>query len=110
MRINRRGFTLIEIMIVVLIIAVILAVAVPNLLMARDNASTRGCISNLRQILHAKQMYSMEPSVANDCEVTWDNLLPYLRGGQPNCPGGGTYELSTVEADVTCSKPAHRLY
>jgi prepilin-type N-terminal cleavage/methylation domain-containing protein len=109
MKNRRSGFTLVEIMIVVLIIGLILAVAVPNLLMARENAGTKGCIGNLRQVLHAKQMFSMEHNAASTYEVNWDDIMPYLRGGQPTCPTGGTYELLTVAELVTCSRPNHKL-
>lgn len=107
---NRRsGFTLVEIMIVVLIIGLILAIAVPNLLLARENADTKGCIGNLRQILHAKQMFSMEHSADETHVVTWPEVQPYLRGGQPQCPSGGTYALLTVSDAITCTRPGHSL-
>jgi len=107
---NRRcGFTLIEIMIVVLIIALLLAIAVPNFLKARENACTKSCIGNLRQISHVKEMFAMEHAADADYTVTWSDVLPYLRGGQPRCPAGGTYDLATVNATVTCNHPGHRL-
>jgi len=106
---RKSGFTLVEIMIVVLIIALLLAVAIPNFLMARENAGAKGCIGNLRQVLHAKQMFSMEHNAGATEEVTWDDIMPYLRGGQPTCPTGGTYELLTVADTVTCNRPNHKL-
>lgn len=106
---SRSGFTLVEIMIVVLIIGLILAIAIPNLLLARTNAATKTCIGNLRQILHAKQMFAMESSADASHTVTWDEILPYIRGSQPTCPTGGTYSLLTVSELITCNRTGHTL-
>lgn len=109
MKNRRSGFTLVEIMIVVLIIGLILAIAVPNLLMARENAGTKGCIGNMRQLLHAKQMFAMENSAPDSYEVVWVDLQPYMRGSEPKCPTAGVYDLLTVSDTITCTRPGHSL-
>lgn len=104
---KRKGFTLVEIMIVVLIIGILLAIAVPNFMRARENSRTRTCIANLRQIEAAKEQWAMDNRQPGTAQAAWSDLVGTGANGymksQPVCPSGGTYTIATVENNPTCS-------
>ncbi len=100
---GRRGFTLIEIMIVVLIIAVLLAIAIPNFMKARDTSRTKACVANLRQIDTGKVQYAMDAKLASGAAVAEANLVPDYIKDFPSCPAGGTYTIGAIDTNPTCS-------
>lgn len=102
---SRQGFTLIEIMIVVLIIGILLAIAVPNFVQARDSSRARSCVSNLKQIDAAKQQWAMDNRQPGDAAVAEGDIMPdYIKAAAfPTCPSSGDYTIGTVDEDPTCS-------
>ena len=105
---KRNGFTLVEIMIVVAIIGMLATIAIPNYVKARAEAQKTTCISNLRQIDGAIQMWAVEQKKDADQTVTYSDITSYLKGAVC-CPAGGTtfsdsYTLATVETKPTCAR------
>ena len=103
---QRKGFTLVEIMIVVLIIGILMAIAVPNFIQARQTSRRNSCIANLKQIDSAKEQYAMEQKLDTGATVTWANLVTTYIKSQPSCPGGGTYTIAVVGTNPSCSLAA----
>ncbi len=100
---KKRAFTLIEIMIVVLIIGILLAIAIPNFMTARDTSRANACISNLEEISAAKQEYAMDQRLTNSAVPTQSELVPTYINHWPLCPSQGTYTINAVSVDPTCS-------
>ncbi len=100
---NKLGFTLVEIMIVVAIIGLLAAIAIPNFVKARGTAQKNACINNLRQIDGAKEQWALENKMSSGSTDDDTAIDTYMKGGAPTCPGGGTYSYNVVDTDPSCS-------
>jgi len=104
-RVINKGFTLVEIMIVVAIIGIIIAIAVPAFIRARENSRARACQENLSKIDNAKDIYAMEKKLSSGGTVNWTDLVgssKYLKSS-PGCPSAGTYTINGIDENPTCS-------
>ena len=87
---RRGGFTLVEIMIVVAIIALLAAIAVPGFLRARKRSQASRIINDLRLIDSAVDQYAIETNKAGGSTVLWTDIQAYLKKGSVLYNSGGT--------------------
>src|SRR5678815_1449419 len=100
---TQRAFTLVEILMVVCIIGILLAIATPAFISARNGAKAKACQGNLCQILSAKERWAMDNNKSPDDVPTQGELTPYYTQSVPICPSSGTYTLGTLKEIPTCS-------
>ena len=108
----KKGFTLVEIMIVVAIIGILIAIAVPGFLRARENSRGQACQENLTKIDGAKEQWALEfkhsngTPLADSAAFLGDQNIFGANGyvkKTPLCPSSGTYTVSNIGLDPSCS-------
>ena len=107
-----KGFTLIEIMIVVAIVAIVLSIAIPNFFNMNAISKRTVCINNLTKITAAVEQWAIDNNIPNGANITSqqenDIYNNYFIGGKPTCPSGGEYVINAVGTNpqVQCTDEA----
>jgi len=102
-----RGFTLVEILIVVGIVGLLAVLAIPSFMKSREKSQAKTCMNNLRQIYYAKEHFASQNSLNAGDPVTENDVAVFLNHGLPVCPAGGAYSVNPVGSDPSCTVAGH---
>ena len=114
MKKNKKGFTLVEIMIVVAIIGLLAAIGIPSFQKARQSSREKACINNLRQIESAKEQWAMEMNKVDGDILVAAEVGAYIKGGLvacTTCPSSGAVVPGAVgeATKASCTIAGHTL-
>ena len=104
---NEKGFSLVELMVVVVIIGVLVAIAIPVYNITTDKAEEGACHANQRMIEGAASQHAMNTDKSIN-EVDINDLKEYFNNGTlPTCPSDGTYYIEDGKAKCTADGHYH---
>jgi len=103
---RQSGFTMIELLIVIIIIGILAAIATAAYAKQRGQAKTAACRADMRQIEVAEKSYIIvDGSASSSMQALVDE---HLLEGVPHCPAGGVYSwVSNIDGDVELSCSIH---
>ena len=95
---------LVAVPVIVGVIGLLAAIAIPSFVKARQTAQMNACVNNMRQIESAKESWALANSANTGAEVEVAAVNRIVEGGAaPICPAGGTYVYHQVGASPECS-------
>ncbi|MDA0321422.1 MAG: type II secretion system protein [Verrucomicrobia bacterium] len=101
---KKQGFTLVEIMIVVAIIGLLAAIAIPSFMKSRTTSQQNACINNLRQIESGKEQWAMAQNKTDGVTIDTAEVAAYLKGSiLPTCLASGALTYNVVGTTATCN-------
>lgn len=104
---SKKGVTLMEIIVVMIIIGILALFALPNVPTARNKSERKACIGNLWMIKLSKDQWALDESKITGSAVQWTDIVPNYLEARPECPTtqeSSSYTLNSLGSNPTCVK------
>jgi len=106
--IKKKGLTLNELLVVIIILAVLSAIIIPQLDIFSDGANKSACRANQRRLDSATDVWYAHDKANLKKEPTVDGLVTEgFISGPVSCPGGGNYKYNKATSMFECSDRSH---
>lgn len=102
---SRKGFTLVEIMIVMAVLGILAAIAIPNFMKARVSAKRSVCLANMKKIEQAKTLFALDEWLVTGEACTIGDIVPGYLKNNPRCPSDpakGDYVVNPIGTRPAC--------
>ncbi len=103
---RRKGFTLIELIIVVAILGILAMIAIPRITTTTATARTNTCKTNQATMDTQIEMYNADTGGYPSWSTLYEDAN-YFPDGEPNCPSSGTYTMDGTLYRLSCSVSGH---
>lgn len=110
LRLSKRGFALVDWLLIVAIVVVGTAVLIPYTISEKQDKSVLICVKNLRELDKAMRLWQLDKAMPQNSAVTFVEILPYLHdAASTNCPSAGQYIVTGLTNPPACTYPGHAL-
>ena len=104
---NKKGFTLVELLLVVVILGILAIIAIPRITTSATTARINACATNIDALNTQIELYRVDNDAWPATLATLTGDPNYFPDDAPVCPSSGTYTMSSTTYRCSCDASGH---